>query len=162
MLQKRSIFRNIIYNIFILSTVYIICWGFWQTADFRCWKLLDFIAIFQKFQKCFKNLKILSWKTSFQPLLLCVSYLSYLCSFVEWILYLIFTAGNLIRTKIYIFIYVLWNTNLLILLVHFSFTLLLIRQCFFFCFYFFSIFIIFFLNQNCSINTFSKAYGSRN
>ena len=29
------------------------------------------------------------------------------------------TSGNLIKTKIYIFIYVLWNTNLLILLGHF-------------------------------------------
>ena len=55
------------------------------------------------------------------------------------------TAGNLIKTEIYMFIYVLWNTNLLSSFSSHSFYVTINQTMFFYCFYFFPVFCFIFL-----------------
>ena len=91
---------------------------------------------------------MLSWKNSLQPLLLSASYLPYLPSFVEWILYLILLLEIWLKLKfIYLYMYyeilVYW-----VLLAHFVFTLLLIVQCFFLLLLFFCFIYLFFFNRS--------------
>ena len=81
-----------------------------------------------------RNLKILSWKKSFQPLVLSASCLSYLSLFVEWILYLILLLEIWLKPKL-IYLYI-WNTYLLSSFSSLFFTLPLIRQRFFLCLFF--------------------------
>ena len=100
----------------------------------NCWGLQLSLLIFKKF----KNTKL---KKHLSTVAL-VCFLLIVLVFVCWMnLISYITAGNLIKTKIYIFIYVLWNTYLLSSFSSlFFFTLPLIRQWFFllfFCFFFF-------------------------
>ena len=81
-----------------------------------------------------RNLKILSWRKSFQPLVLSASCLSYLSLFVEWILYLILLLEIWLKPKL-IYLYI-WNTYLLSSFSSLFFTLPLIRQRFFLCLFF--------------------------
>ena len=81
-----------------------------------------------------RNLKILSWRKSFQPLVLSASCLSYLSLFVEWILYLILLLEIWLKPK-FIYLYI-WNTYLLSSFSSLFFTLPLIRERFFLCLFF--------------------------
>ena len=122
------------------------CWGF---ADNLFW--------------CLRNLKILILKNFLQWLLLSAPYLLCLPSLVEWILYVIIMLQISLKLKsLYLYMYhdilIYW-----VLLAHFFVTLLFFSQCFFLYFLFLSIlFFSFVLNQNYSINNFSKAYRSSN
>ena len=88
----------------------------------------------------FMKFKILVLKNSFQRLLLCASYLSYVSSLVEWILYLKLLLKIWLKLK-FIYLYIYYEI-LRVLLALISLTLPLFRKCFFlllvfFCFFFF-------------------------
>ena len=74
---------------------------------------VSFSEVYSNLFLYLRNLKILSWTNTFQPFLLSASYLSYLSSFVEWILYLILLLEIQLKIKIYVFIYALCNAYIL-------------------------------------------------
>ena len=111
-----------------------------------CWDLKQSFLMFMKFKKTF--LKKLLSTVALVCFILVVRVSVCWMNFISYII-----AGNLTKTRFYIFIYVLWNINLLS-----SFTSLFSYVYS----YFFSVFFFLktLLNQNYSISTFSKAYES--